>query len=165
MREFDQNGLDIASFQAELFEESLSRSATSSPIFLRRFFLSRWASSMDRIPVPIQSFDLNEAFASIEEQFGKSEYGKLKYDPDALYWLGYITRYIAYTREISSKLLYRLFDVKRIYSLYEAYHTQSEERCIAHLLSLFGYDEKVFDVNERIKGILRKQYQNLFLGN
>lgn len=49
MRKFDHEGLEIASFQAELFEASVTQTNTSSPIFLRRFLLSdfaliRWAT-------------------------------------------------------------------------------------------------------------------------
>ena len=37
MREFDKNGLLLATFQAKLFEESISKTNYSSAIFLRRF--------------------------------------------------------------------------------------------------------------------------------
>ncbi len=162
MREFNRCGLEIATFQAELFEASIAQCETSSPIFLRRFFLSHYAYKMDYEPVELQSFVLSEAFASIEKEYGHSNYGKKKYNPDAMYWLGYFTRYICYTREIPCTLLYRLFDVNKIYSLYESYHTQSEEWCISHLLESYGYTEKTLDLNERLKMIMRREYRKEF---
>lgn len=161
MREFDRDGLDVASFQGQLFEESLDYCETSSPIFLRRFFRSRYAEMVDNTPVAIQPLFVPDAFEEIEKQYGKSSYGKIRYNRNAMYWLGYITRYICYTRQVSSRLFYHLFDVKKIYSLYEAYHTQSEEWCVARILELFGYDEKTLDMHERLKSILRKRYHEL----
>ncbi len=158
MKEFDREGLEFAEFQGRVFTESLERSQTSSPIFLRRFFLSDFVYRIDQIPAVLLAMDVNEAFREIDKQYGPSNYGKTKYDADALYWLGYFLRYICYTREISSRLAYRLFDVNEIYSSYAIYHTQNEEWCLAHLLSEYGYTEKIFDPNERFKALLREDY-------
>lgn len=158
MREFDREGLEIATFQGRLFEASTMECDASSPIFLRRFFRSHYAYKMDTRPVVLQALVLPRAFEEIEKEYGYSNYGKKKYNKEALYWLGYFTRYICYTREITSALLYRLFDVNKIYSLYEAYHTQSEEWCIAHLLESSGYTEATLNIHERLKACIRGSY-------
>lgn len=155
MKEFDGNGLELATFQAELFEASLSACEESSPIFLRRFFLSDYASTLDEGDASIQSLAINEAFDAIHKQYGFSKYGKTKYTKEGLYWLGYFSRYVSYTREVASRTFYRLFDVKDIYGLYEAYHTQSEEWCLAHLLAKNGYTEATLDKNERLKAAIK----------
>lgn len=155
MREFDENGLELATFQAEVFEQSLEVCGESSPIFLRRFFLSDYASTLDDGDASIQSLDANEAFMAMKRQYGESRYGKIKYSKQGLYWLGYFSRYVCYTRQLSSQAFYRLFDVKDIYGLYEAYHTQSEEWCIEHLLRKNGYTEATLDKKERLKNTLR----------
>lgn len=155
MRNFDANGLELASFQGELFEQSVDECKESSPIFLRRFFLSDYAATLDDEDISIQALDINEAFLSLNKEYGESDYGKVKYSRAALYWLGYLSRYVSYTRELSSRTFYRLFDVKEIYGLYEAYHTQSEEWCIAHLLKKNGYTEATLDKNERLKESLK----------
>ena len=157
MREFDANGLELASFQGELFEQSIKACGESSPVFLRRFFLSDYAATLDDGDSSIQSLDSNEAFESIQRQYGSSRYGKDKYSSGGMYWLGYFARYVCYTRELSSRAFYRLFDVKDIYSLYEPYHTQSEEWCLAHLLSKNGYTEATLDKNQRLLEALRAQ--------
>lgn len=155
MREFDANGLELASFQGELFEQSVDRCEESSPIFLRRFYLSDYAFLLDEGEASLLSLDPNEAFESLHRQYGPSRYGKTKYAKAGLYWLGYFSRYVCYTRELSSRSFYRLFDVKDIYGLYESYHTQSEEWCLAHLLSKKGYTEATLDKNQRLKEALR----------
>ena len=160
MRPFDREGLALASFQGRLFAESLRQTDTSSPIFLRRFFLSDFAFSLDEKPAPLVDLDIPRAFEDIEKQYGKSTYGKERYHERGLYWLGYFARYVCYTREISSRDFYHLFDVKKLYGLYEAYHTQSEEWVLSHLLKSNGYTEDVFDVNERIKNAIRRHMQN-----
>lgn len=160
MREFDRDALELAVFQAELFEKSLEKCGESSPIFLRRFFLSRYARFLDDENPALLSLDPVEAFRALDKQYVRSGYGKTKYGADGLYWLGYFSRYVCYTRELSSKCFYRLFDVKEIYALYEAYHTQGEEWCLAHLLEKHGYTEATLDKNERLKDALRRQLQS-----
>lgn len=156
MREFDAYGLELATFQGELFAHSPSSCGESSPIFLRRFFLSDYASTLDDGDEASLSLDEEEAFASLKKQYGESLYGKIRYGEDGLHWLGYFSRYVCYTRELSSRAFYRLFDVKKIYALYEAYHTQSEEWCLEHLLRRYGYTEEDLDKNGRLKKALRK---------
>lgn len=156
MREFDGNGLELALFQSKLFELSVDECPASSPIFLRRFFLSSYASSLDEGDPSTLSLDPMEAFKSLKAQYGENGYGKTKYGKEGLAWLGYFSRYVCYTREISSRAFYHLFDVKDLYSLYEVYHTQSEEWCLAHLLEKNGYTEATLDKNERLKTGLRK---------
>lgn len=157
MREFDVDALELATFQAELFEQSLEECGESSPIFLRRFFLSNFAYYLDNEHPALLALDKIEAFKAIHQQYGYSNYGKTKYTKEGLYWLGYFSRYVCYTRDLLSRAFYRLFDVKDIYSLYEAYHTQSEEWCLAHLLEKYGYTEATLDKNERLKEGLRRQ--------
>lgn len=48
MRDFDETGLKLCRMQANLFVLSASRVECSSPIFLRRFMLSKVAARMDQ---------------------------------------------------------------------------------------------------------------------
>ena len=38
----------------------------------------------------------------VQEQYGESQYGSVKYTANELYWIGYIYRYYSYTYELSS---------------------------------------------------------------
>ncbi len=79
-----------------------------------------------------------------------------KQNREGLYWLEYLTRYICYTRNINSILLYKLFDVKQIYSLYNSYPTQNEEWCLSRLLCQYGYTEDDLDINKRLKRAIQR---------
>ena len=127
-------------------------------MFLRRFKNSSYASYLDssRFNTLI---DVEYAFSEIDKQYGKSAYGNQKYSADALYWLGYIYRYISYTREISTKKAFKLISPKELVEHYYVYHTQSEEWVISRILEIKGKNEDFFDKNLRIKEILKKSYQ------
>ena len=156
MREFDLNGLRIAEFQAKIFERSLEYFSCSSPIFIRRFLHSNLLERLDKNNSVFFSLDPNEALEDIKEQFGESSYGKERYTKDELFWLGYLYRYISYTREVNTRLLFKLFDYRKVRELYYVYHTQDMEWVIANLLELFDLTEDIFNPNYRLKMIMIK---------
>ncbi len=156
MKEFDSCGLDIAVHQAEVFFTSVTRLTCSSPIFLRRFFKSHYAEILDLGKVYLLPLEVDDAFAQIEKEFGKTAYGTTKYPAEAMYWLGYMTRYIAYTREVSSRFVYKHFPPKILIDHYSGWHTQGEEWVIEALLTLVELKEEDFDPNVRLKKLLRK---------
>ena len=49
-----------------------------------------------------ESDSTESLYAELEEQYGPSAYGTIRYDAEVLYWMGYLYRYWAYTREKSS---------------------------------------------------------------
>jgi hypothetical protein len=151
MRPFDSNGLRLAEFQAKLFEASVQRFSCSSPVFLRRFLLSDLLKTLDKNESSFISWSVNEAIEEIERQFGPSNYGKDKYSSDALFWMGYLYRYMSYTREMDTRLLFHYFPYKQLNSLFFAYHTQDPEWCVKNLLELRGLSENIFDKNWRLK--------------
>lgn len=153
MRKFDSFGLHLAEYQGKIFEESLKRMDCSSLIFLRRFKLSRLANQLDHASQNIL-FDVNVAYEQLNEQFPASNYGKEKYSPEALYWLGYIYRYICYTRDISTRLLFKIIPPQKLIANYYVYHTQSEEWVFERILDLTEKDEDYFDKNKRLKKFL-----------
>ena len=97
MREFDYNGFLLAEYQAKLFEKSVDLNC-SSPVFLRRFLHSDLVNILDENDSTILPLDVNEGIKSIMGQFGDTSYGKNKYSKSSLFWMGYMYRYIAYTR-------------------------------------------------------------------
>lgn len=72
--------------------------------------------------------------------------------------MGYLHRYISYTRDISTPLLFKLFDYKKVNELYYTYHTQNMEWCVENLLKVFNYNENIFDKNCRLKEAMKKYY-------
>ena len=154
MKEFDHNGLLIAEYQGKLFEKS-EELPCSSPVFIRRFIHSDLLKKLDN-DTSI-SFEVNDGIQSILDQFGDSSYGKEKYSKASLFWMGYMYRYIAYTREQSTSFIMKMFDHKQMNDVYYAYHTQDPEWCIESLLNINNIAENVFDNNSRLKSIIKKK--------
>ena len=160
MREFDSNGLRLAEFQAKLFEKSVQRYACSSKIFLRRFLHSDVLKVLDRNESSKISMDVYEALDDIEREFGESDYGKIKYAPDVMFWMGYMYRYISYTRETDTSFLFKLFKYEQLNNLFFTYHTQDPEWCVRNMLELNHLTEDIFDKNWRLKQAMLKKDGN-----
>lgn len=95
MREFDDYGLKMCRFQAELFLQSKERMTCSSPIFLRRFMYLAVAKRMDREGFLFEMVIQEEVMQEIIFEFGESDYGKEKYSEE-----DYIQRGVALLREM-----------------------------------------------------------------
>lgn len=87
MRKFDHDGLLLAEYQGKLFEKS-NELKCSTAIYLRRFLHSDLLKKLDTNNPSSLSFDVTEGTNSILEQFGDSEYGKVKYSKNSLFGWG-----------------------------------------------------------------------------
>lgn len=154
MKTFDHDGLLLAEHQGKIFEKS-AELGTSTAVFLRRFLHSDYLKKLDRNEVVSLSLDAQEAIESIENQFGASSYGKTKLAKSALFWIGYMYRYISYTRQVSTKFVMRLFPYQQLNDVYYSFHTQDPEWCVRSLLEMNGQKEDVFNPNERLKKVMR----------
>ena len=153
MRKFDHNGLLLAEYQGKLFEKSTELNC-STGIFMRRFLHSHLLKKLDTNNPSSLSLDVTEGTYSILEQFGDSDYGKLKYSKNSLFWIGYMYRYISYTREQSTKFVMKIFDYKQMNDVYYSFHTQDPEWCVQSLLEINNLNENIFDNNYRLKQII-----------
>lgn len=156
MRKFNHEGLLLAEYQGKLFEKS-SELNCSTAIFMRRFLHSDLLIKLDKNDQTLITFDVNEGIYSILEQFGDSNYGKVKYSKSALFWIGYMYRYISYTREQSTKFIMSLFNYKQMNDVYYSFHTQDPEWCIQSLLEINNLSENIFDNNYRLKEIIKRE--------
>lgn len=155
MREFDHTGILLAEYQGKIFEKSVDLNC-STAIFVRRFLHSNYLKKLDMNDLTSISLDVNEALDSIQSQFGDSDYGKVKYSKNALFWIGYMYRYISYTRGITTKFTINLFSHKQMNDVYYSFHTQDPEWCIYSLLEMNNLSEDVFDNNKRLKKVILK---------
>ena len=153
MKKFDHTGLLLAEYQGKLFKKSTELSC-SSPVFLRRFLHSDYVKKMDLNDTSSLTLDVNEGIESIQKQFGDSNYGKTKYSKSAMFWMGYMYRYLSYTREVSTNFIMRLFPYKQLHDVYYTFHTQDPEWCVQSLLEMNHLNEDIFDNNLRLKKII-----------
>lgn len=144
MKQIDEIGLKLCKFQAELFETSVVKTECSSPIFLRRFMYSSVAERMDKTGFLFEASNTSSVLDDIEEEFGKSDYGKKKYHPEELYWMGYIYRYWCYTYEKTSKQIYKIIKPEELKCLYFPYHSLDPAQAIERIMEAKGLIEKDF---------------------
>ena len=153
MKTFDHDGLILAEYQGKIFEKSTELKC-STAVFLRRFLHSDFLEKMDTNDVTALSLDVNEGIDNIQNQFGESDYGKNKYSKSAMFWMGYMYRYLSYTRGVTTKFLMRLFPYKQLNDVYYSFHTQDPEWCVHSLLEMNGRSEDIFDNNLRLKAVI-----------
>ena len=141
MRDFDDIGFSLCKIQARIFESSITKASCSSLIFMRRFMNSQVAERFDRIGFLFESCSDDKVFDQIIEEYGETSYGKEKYTPNELHWIGYIYRYWAYTYEKTSKQLYRLVKPKELRDLYYPYHSLDHANAIERIMEAKGIKE------------------------
>ena len=90
MKPLDSIEIKLCQLQAKIFEESVKKTNYSSPIFIRRFMLSNIAKSFDNKLYLFQFTSVNETFDLLDDEYGKSNFGKIKYNEDQMFWIGYI---------------------------------------------------------------------------
>lgn len=165
MKKIDSNGLFLMNYQGKLFEESMVYLSCSSKIFIRRFLHSNLLKTLDKNNSGLISLDVKEGLDSLNEEFGESNYGKIKYNSNALYWIGYLYRYISYTREVSTRFAMKTFPIDMLLKAYEGYHTQDMEWVISSLLEAKKLNKNYFDKNWRLMTMLRNKINNFEYDN
>lgn len=158
MRKFDDYGLKMCRFQGELFAESIEKTNCSSPIFLRRFMYSKVAQRMDSDGFLYESISQSDVIEEINAEFGDSDYGKIKYDSEEMYWMGYLYRYWCYTYEINSKKVYKMIKPEELKKLYYPYHSLDPELAIERIVEAYELGEE--DYIKRGVELLRKLKNN-----
>ena len=134
MKKIDETGLKLCKVQAQLFAASVSLAECSSAVFLRRFMNSNVAKRMDDGSFLFESDTKESIAAEIEEEFGKTAYGKVIYAEDELYWMGYLYRYWCCTYGKSSRQVYRIIKPGELRELFFPYHSLDTGAAIERIL-------------------------------
>ena len=123
MMPLEYHELCLCRLQAKIFELSVKDTNCSSPVFIRRFMMSKYVKVFDEFDYLFMSCNLEDTFDELDEEYGKSTYGKIKYSQDEMYWIGYIYRVIAIKFNLTSKQIFKLFKASEIIDYYPIYHT------------------------------------------
>lgn len=138
MKKVDKDGLLLCDLQGRAFELSVDKTSVSSEIFIRRFMNSRMVKMIDSNDILQLNMQPKDMIQLIEEEYGRSTYGSLKYSKNELYWIGYLYRYFSYTYELSALRVYKIIKPKELRGLFLAYHTLSPEQAIERILEAKG---------------------------
>ena len=134
MRRMDSLGLKMCSYQAMLFEASLDQTDCSSKIFILRFMNSDLAKRMDQAGIPFDSLAISDAIDEVENQYGTSSYGIIKFTIEEMHWIGYIYRYWAYVTGKPSKQIYKTVKPEKLRMLYFPYHSLDPLQAIERIM-------------------------------
>lgn len=139
VREMDHDGLLLCRIQAETFELSVEKAGTSSEIFIRRFMKSEAAQLLDSGAILYRMYEPQDLPDDIEEQYGASTYGSVKFSRDEMHWIGYLYRYFSYTYRLSSQQVYRIVKGKELRDVYLPYHSLDPGHAIERILEAKHY--------------------------
>ena len=157
MIKLDRDGLSLCKIQGELFEKSITNVTTSSSIFIRRFMNSMVAKEFDSKDFLNETTSINDIYRSLEEEFGKSEYGSIKFNSEVMFWIGYIYRYFSYTYNLSSKQVYKIIKPNELNELYYVYHTFDCANAIERVLEEKGISFEKEQLNDRLLAMIRSK--------
>ena len=152
MKKISKDGLLLCKLQAEAFENSIDKMDTSSEVFIRRFMKSEIAKRLDNESILESNIQANDILELINEEYGISNYGSVKYTRNEIYWIGYIYRYFASTYEMSSTQVYKIVKPKELRGLFLPYHTMDPAQAIERIL-----EAKNMIVDEETE--LKRQYE------
>lgn len=138
MKKINKDGLLLCELQATAFENSADKMDSSSEIFIRRFMKSKIAKRLDNESVLESNIQANDILQLVDEEYGVSNYGSIKYTRNELYWIGYVYRYFAITYELTSAQVYRIVKPKELRSLFLPYHTMDPSQAIERILEAKG---------------------------
>lgn len=119
-----------------------------------KFIYSKTVERVDRGNVLFEAFSAADAMKEIEEEYGASDYGKIRYGREELYWIGYVYRYWSYTRGMSSRAVYRLIKPEELRKLYFPYHSLDPSQAVERIMEAKGLLEE--DYIKRGVEILRR---------
>ena len=152
MKKMTRAGLCLCELQAKTFEDSVEKTSVSSAVFIRRFMKSEIAKSLDDGSVLGTNLQPDDILERIDEEYGVSHYGSVKYTRNEMYWIGYIYRYFVGIYEWSSVQVYKMIKPKELRELFLPYHTMDPAQAIERIMEAKG-----LPVDE--PGELERQYQ------
>ncbi|MBR4781570.1 MAG: antitoxin [Lachnospiraceae bacterium] len=138
MIKIDKDGLLLCEIQGKTFEISVENYATGSEVFMRRFMNSQVAKEFDNLSVLDTNIYEKDILIRLDEEYGVSNYGKVRYTKNEMFWIGYIYRYFSYTYKKTSKQVYKIIKPKELRGLFLPYHTMDPAQAIERILEAKG---------------------------
>lgn len=134
----DSIRLKLCDIQGRLFESS---TAYASEGFIRDFMNSKVAERLDSPYNKLQWMGEEYLIDELKDEKMLGTEGE-KYSPEVLYWIGYLYRYWACSRDESSKRIYRQAPAKTMRRNYLAFHTFDPDVAIDDLIEIYQQRQK-----------------------
>ncbi|MBD9227293.1 MAG: antitoxin [Clostridiales bacterium] len=99
---------------------------------------SKIAKNLDNESVLECNIQANDILQLVDEEYGVTDYGSVKYTHNEMYWIGYLYRYFAFTYELSSVQVYKIVKPKELRGLFLPYHTMDPAQAVERILEAKG---------------------------
>lgn len=129
--------LRLCKTQGDLFEMIALKSYDCDE-FVRIFMNSRTAEAYDSEYDQVQWAGKEYILEELELGFGPLPKSKYVYDPEAMFWMGYLYRYWHFYTGESSKEIYGYADAGMMARIYPGFHTLDDREAIDRLLEAAG---------------------------
>lgn len=138
MKHMSQEERELCAWQAGVFEASVTASADSSAVFVRRFMRSDIAKRMDSGAYAAVATQPKAAVREVDAPYRNEGYGSEKYSRNEMYWMGYFYRCFCCVTGKSSKETYRYIGARELRGLYYPYHSLEAEQAVERVLEAKG---------------------------
>lgn len=165
MRKIDKDGLLLCELQGKTFEISVEKYTTGSEVFMRRFMNSRIAKEFDDLSILDTNTYEKDILTLIDEEYGVSNYGKVRYTKNEMFWIGYVYRYFSYTYKKTSRQVYKIIKPKELRGLFLPYHTMDPAQAIERILEAKGLPvngEMTIEQQYKVFKRIRLKYDAVF---
>ena len=109
---------------------------------------SKIAKNLDNESVLECNIQANDILQLVDEEYGVTDYGSVKYTHNEMYWIGYLYRYFAFTYELSSAQVYKIVKPKELRGLFLPYHTMDPAQAVERILEAKGM---ILDENRELE--------------
>ena len=99
---------------------------------------SKIAKNLDNESVLEYNIQAKDILQLVDEEYGVTDYGSVKYTHNEMYWIGYLYRYFAFTYELSSVQVYKIVKPKELRELFLPYHTMDPAQAVERILEAKG---------------------------
>ena len=79
---------------------------------------SKIAKRLDNQSILDSNIQANDILTLVDEEYGATDYGSVKYTHNEMYWIGYIYRYFSFTYDLSSSQVYKIIKPKELRGLF-----------------------------------------------
>lgn len=119
----------LCDIQGRLFENSV-KAGLDSPDFIRSFMTSSMVSHLDDKYDRLQWMGEEYLLDELDDEVGGFKKNGSLYDPEMMYWTGYLYRYWHYLTGEESKDIYRQADAETMNTSWIGFHTLDPEMAV-----------------------------------
>ena len=115
---------------------------------------SKVAKRLDNTSILETNVQPNDILDLLNEEYGVSNYGSVKYTRNEMYWIGYVYRFFALAYDFSSSQIYRIVKPQELRNAFLPYHTMDPAQAIERILEAKGLSFEQDEAQE-----LKRQYE------